>query len=96
MSRILVIGSGLSGMASALMLREAGHTVTIISRGMGGMLLANGTLDLLGWHSNDASTPPVREIEPEFAKFVANHPFHPYAKIGLQNARAGISWLTKN
>ncbi|WP_353066127.1 FAD-binding protein [Arcanobacterium hippocoleae] len=51
MSRILIIGAGLSGMASALMLHEAGHTVTIISRGLGGMLLANGTIDILGWHA---------------------------------------------
>lgn len=96
MSRVVVIGAGLAGMASALMAQEAGHQVTIISRGMGGLLLSNGTLDLLGWSNADASAEPVKALEPAFAQFVADHPFHPYAQIGFANACAGISWLTRH
>ena len=108
MSRVVVIGAGLAGMVSALMAREAGHNVTIISRGMGGLLLSNGTLDLLGWSNSaepansaeldesNASATPVQALAPAFAQFVAANPAHPYAQIGFANAAAGISWLSKH
>ncbi|MDY5854900.1 MAG: anaerobic glycerol-3-phosphate dehydrogenase subunit B [Arcanobacterium sp.] len=55
MSNVVVIGAGLAGLASALMLADNGHRVRIVARGWGGLLLSKGTIDILGW-SGDGST----------------------------------------
>lgn len=94
MSKILVIGAGLAGLSSALMLREQGHTVTVVSRGIGGLLLSNGTIDVLGWEHGPLSTEPVIDLPNALESFIANNPAHPYAAIGTTNVFSGVKWLT--
>lgn len=55
MSTVVVIGAGLAGLSSALMLSESGHRVSIVARGWGGLLLSKGTIDILGWINDGAS-----------------------------------------
>ncbi|MDU0349108.1 FAD-dependent oxidoreductase, partial [Actinomyces sp. MRS3W] len=47
-SDVVVIGAGISGYAAALRLRRAGATVTLVTKGMGGLALSPGTIDVLG------------------------------------------------
>lgn len=47
-SDVVVIGAGISGYATALRLRRAGATVTLVTKGVGGLPLSAGTIDVLG------------------------------------------------
>ncbi len=88
--RIVVIGAGLAGLSSALMLREAGHRVDIIAKGIGGLGLSAGTLDVYGWH-NDGH--PIENPYDAINELVSEQPEHPYAAIGADAVREGIDWL---
>lgn len=88
--RIIVIGAGLAGLASALMLREDGHDVDIVTRGIGGLGLSSGTLDVYGWHSDGQ---PIKEPYAAIDQLVKEQPEHPYAAIGADAVREGVDWL---
>ncbi|EEH64508.1 glycerol-3-phosphate dehydrogenase, anaerobic, B subunit [Gleimia coleocanis DSM 15436] len=49
MSSVVVIGAGIAGLTAALRLREAGHHVTLASKGIGGLQLSQGSVDILGY-----------------------------------------------
>lgn len=77
----LVIGAGLAGLTAALMLKERGEDVTIISRGLGSLPLSEGILSIY-----DSPTP--REA-------IAHLPdTHPYSKAGEQALASGIKAFT--
>ncbi|MGO4956620.1 glycerol-3-phosphate dehydrogenase subunit GlpB [Luteococcus sp. Sow4_B9] len=88
MSDVVVIGAGLAGLTSALRLRQAGLTVTLLTKGIGGLQLGQGSLDVLGYA-------PERVERPldQLGAFVAEHPEHPYAVLGREPLEQGISWL---
>ena len=44
-----VIGAGIAGLTAAIRLREAGHQVTLMSKGIGGLQLSQGSIDVLGY-----------------------------------------------
>ena len=46
--KTVVIGAGITGLISAIRLRDAGDYVTLFTKGLGGLQLGNGTLDLFG------------------------------------------------
>lgn len=96
MKRVLVIGAGVAGLSSALMLNEAGYNVTVVSRGMGGLLLSNGTVDVLGWPKGVESKEPVVDLAAGLESFIADNPTHPYATIGAASTLAGVSWFSKH
>lgn len=90
MSDAIVIGAGLAGLAAALRLRQAGLQVTLLTKGIGGIQLGQGTVDVLGYT-------PTRVTEPLTAldSFVADHPEHPYAVLGAEGVRTGVQWLAE-
>lgn len=88
--RIVVIGAGLAGLATALMLREDGHNVDIVTRGIGGLGLSSGTLDVYGWHNNGR---PIDKPYEAIDQLASEQPEHPYAAIGKDAVRAGVDWL---
>ncbi|MDY3678161.1 MAG: glycerol-3-phosphate dehydrogenase subunit GlpB [Actinomyces urogenitalis] len=47
-SDVVVVGAGIAGYATALWLRRAGATVTLVTKGVGGLPLSTGTIDVLG------------------------------------------------
>ncbi|WP_394276732.1 glycerol-3-phosphate dehydrogenase subunit GlpB [Luteococcus sp.] len=89
MSEVIVIGAGLAGLTAALRLRQENHSVTLLTKGIGGLQLGQGTLDVLGYAGPRRVERPLEEM----AAFVAEHPEHPYAVLGRGPVERGIDWL---
>lgn len=85
MSDVVVIGAGLSGLVSALLLREAGAEVTLVAKGIGGLQLGQGTVDVLGYAPGRV-THPYKAL----ADWVGQQPAHPYGIIGADAVRRGV------
>ena len=49
MRDVVVIGAGLAGLAAAIKAADAGLSVTLITKGVGGIQLGTGTVDILGY-----------------------------------------------
>ena len=48
-TRAVVVGAGMAGLVSAIRLRQAGMDVTLVTKGIGGIQLGQGTIDVLGY-----------------------------------------------
>lgn len=86
---VLVVGAGLAGLTAALRLARAGASVTLVSFGVGGLQLSQGTLDVLGY-----APERVREPYAALASFADSYPEHPYAVLGVDAVREGIEFVT--
>lgn len=85
---VVVIGAGIAGLTAALRLRRAGARVTQVTKGLGGIQLSQGTIDILGY-TPDRVSRPLDAID----DYAAAHPAHPYAKIGSDAVRQGVAFL---
>ena len=88
MSRVVVIGAGLAGLTAATRLAAGGANVTLVSKGLGGLQLGQGTIDVLGY-TPDRVTNPVLTL----AAIASSRPEHPYAVIGAAGVHTGIEYL---
>lgn len=86
---VVVVGAGLTGLVSAIRLREAGIEVSLVTKGIGGFQLGQGTIDVLGYAPQPV-TGPLMEAVREFA---GHNPYHPYAILGPDPVRAGVDYL---
>lgn len=85
--KVCVIGAGLAGLTAALRLADGGATVVLVSKGIGGIQLSQGSIDILGY-APDRVTRPLEDLP----AFVAGHPDHPYALV--QDAvEGGVEYL---
>lgn len=84
---IAVIGSGIAGLTAALRLVEAGARVTLISKGLGGLVLSQGTVDVLG-RAPDPVTDPFAAIDQLPSG-------HPYRVLGADRVREHVGWLVQ-
>ena len=57
MRRVVVIGSGVSGTAAALVAARGGADVTLLARGTGASVLSGGALDRVPWEDLPAGSP---------------------------------------
>ncbi|MCB9011968.1 MAG: glycerol-3-phosphate dehydrogenase subunit GlpB [Actinobacteria bacterium] len=87
-TRVVVIGAGLAGLTAAVRLGGQGLRPTVVTRGLGGLPLSPGTIDVLGY-----APEAVDLIETGMAAFLERNPAHPYAQIGLDATAAGIESL---
>lgn len=88
-NRAVVVGAGLAGLVSAIRLRRAGMDVTLVTKGIGGIQLGQGTVDVLGYT-------PERVLDDPLAAATAYgqaHPRHPYAVLTADDVRAGAEFL---
>lgn len=85
MSRVVVIGAGLAGLVAANRLAAGGAKVALLSKGLGGLQLGQGTIDVFGY-GPERVTNPIRTVQ-------ALPGTHPYARIGAANVLAGLAYL---
>jgi len=83
--RTIVIGAGLAGLVAANRLAAGGAQVTLLSKGIGGLQLGQGTIDVLGY-TPERVTNPIRSVQ-------ALTGTHPYARIGAERVLAGLAYL---
>ncbi|MEA5053125.1 MAG: glycerol-3-phosphate dehydrogenase subunit GlpB [Propionicimonas sp.] len=98
MSRVIVIGAGVAGLTASLRLARAGVGVTLLTKGIGGLQLSQGTVDVLGYlptaqASSRAAAQRVTDPLTAIAALVGSDPKHPYARIGTDAVRAGVAFL---
>ncbi len=84
MPAAVVIGAGLSGLVAAIRLARGGRTVTLLTKGLGGLQLSQGTIDILGYAPERVDSP----VEAT-ASLPANHP---YKILGPAAITAGITY----
>jgi len=84
----VVIGAGLSGLVAAIRLARAGQSVTLLAKGLGGLQLSQGTVDVLGYA-------PERVERPFEALGSYGKPAHPYRVIGASAVRTGVDYLAE-
>lgn len=89
MSRVVVIGAGLAGLAAALRLAGGGREVTVVAKGAGGLHLSPGVIDVLGY-APDLVDAPRDAME----GFLASRPGHPYAHLDEGELEDALVWFT--
>jgi glycerol-3-phosphate dehydrogenase subunit B len=96
MNRVIVIGAGVAGLTAALRLARAGLGVTLLNKGVGGLQLSQGTVDVLGYATRpDDVRATTRVTNPlaAVAELATADPKHPYAIIGADAVRTGVEFL---
>ncbi|WP_203567643.1 glycerol-3-phosphate dehydrogenase subunit GlpB [Aestuariimicrobium ganziense] len=84
--RTVVVGAGLAGLVSAILLRRHGHQVVLVAKGLGGLQLSQGTIDVLGRLDG-------RLVDDPWAAFDELPDSHPYRRIGVEAVRRGVDVL---
>ncbi len=77
---LLIIGAGLSGLTAAYTAARAGLKVAIITKGLGAIHWAAGSIDLFGYSPDDPVHPVKRPFE-TIARLAAVEPEHPLAVL---------------
>ncbi len=90
MTRVVVIGAGVSGLVAAVRLARSGAAVTLLAKGTGGLQLSQGTVDILGY-GPDRVERPLEAL----AGFADAHPEHPYAFLDAELVGASASYLAE-
>lgn len=88
-SRAVVVGAGMSGLVSAIRLRQAGMDVTLVTKGIGGIQLGQGTVDVLGYVPERVLDDPLAAV----TAYGQTHPDHPYATLSADDVRVGAEFL---
>lgn len=85
----VVIGAGLAGLTAALRLAHGGAKVTLVTKGIGGLQLSQGTVDLLGYSDSGRITQPLAEV----GTHIASRPGHPYSHFTPEFIAESANWL---
>lgn len=85
---VVVIGVGVAGLVAALRLAEGGRQVRLLAKGVGATHLSGATVDVLGYAPG-----PVLSPSAALPGFVAEHPDHPYARVGTGVIEEAVGWL---
>lgn len=90
MPRVVVIGAGLAGLVSAIRPAQGGARVTLVTKGIGGLQLSQGTVDILGY----APERVARPLE-ALGRYTAEHPGHPYARLSAAAVGRATAYLAE-
>lgn len=99
MRDVVVIGAGLAGLVAAARLVETGNSVTLVSKGLGGLQLGQGTIDVLGYRAGDAGGPrefvedPLRVVDALAVNEDGSD--HPYRHFSGDEVSQALEWLKK-
>lgn len=83
----IVIGGGMAGLSAALRLAEAGQKTLLMASGQSALHFSSGSIDLLESDGDPRAALPA---------FMAEHPDHPYSKVGLTNIEASLADLQRH
>ncbi|HSN77491.1 MAG TPA: glycerol-3-phosphate dehydrogenase subunit GlpB [Anaerolineae bacterium] len=86
---LLVIGAGWSGLLAAYTAAKAGLQVQVVAKGLGSMHWAAGTVDVMGYTSEEMSRPVQQPLE-AIQGLAATHPDHPYALLGAEQVQTAL------
>lgn len=84
MADVVVIGAGLAGLVAAIRLARAGRKVTLLTKGLGGLQLSQGTVDVLGYAPERVDSP--------IAAAASLPATHPYRVLGPDAVSAGVAY----
>jgi glycerol-3-phosphate dehydrogenase subunit B len=86
-TRVLVVGAGLAGLACALRLADEGAPVTVIAAGAGSLQLGGATIDVLGYTPGLVARPldAIGSLAAE----------HPYSLLGRDRVAGSARWLAE-
>lgn len=87
MSRVVVIGAGLAGWIAANRLAEGGHSVVVLHKGLGGLQLGQGSVDVFGYNP-DRVTNPISAVASAPGE-------HAYASIGAPTVLDAVAYVKK-
>ncbi len=82
---LIVIGMGLSGLMAAKTAVDTGKSVLVLGKGLGGLPAFSNTIDLLG------IVPPTVKMKDGLARWIEDHPEHPYGITGLEKIEEALS-----
>lgn len=85
MRDVVVIGAGLSGLVAAIKLAQAGKSVSLLTMGIGGLQLGQGTVDIMGYNP-DRVTAPLAAVDAAPAG-------HPYSHFSGEDVAAAVTYL---
>lgn len=93
----IVVGAGLAGLTAAIRLAERGQRVDLLTFGLGGLPLGQGTIDVLGYLPAGAERAEQLVDDPfaAFATLAGLRPGHPYAWLTPAEVRAATDWLAR-
>ena len=85
--RTIVIGAGPAGLTAAITLAKGGRPTTLVMKGLGGLQLGQGTIDVLGYVGDERVDFPFDHLDrlPEQ---------HPYRLIGEEAVLEGVAAFT--
>jgi glycerol-3-phosphate dehydrogenase subunit B len=83
----VVIGAGFAGLVSAIRLAKAGKSVTLLTKGIGGIQLGQGTIDIFGYD-------PERVVDP-LAAVDAVPAGHPYEHFSGAEVAKAVTYLSE-
>lgn len=84
----VVIGAGLAGLTAALYLARGGASVTVVTKGLGGLQLGQGTVDILGYSESRVAA-PIAQI----SEHISSRPTHPYTHFAPEFVAQSANWL---
>ncbi len=93
MSDLIIVGAGLSGLLAAYTAATAGLRVQVVAKGLGSMHWAAGTVDVMGYTSEEMSRPVQRPLD-AIQGLAATHPEHPYALLGAHQVQTMLDSFT--
>ncbi|MFP6731910.1 MAG: anaerobic glycerol-3-phosphate dehydrogenase subunit B [Alphaproteobacteria bacterium] len=88
-SDALIVGAELDGLIAATRLLDHGHSVRMLSTGVGSLHYAPGGIHVLGY-APDGNGQPLSSPFDALSHLNENHP---YQKIGVGKARAALDWF---
>ena len=87
--KAVVIGSGIAGLTAAIGLARAGVQVTVVTKGLGGLQLSQGTIDVLGYTGDQHHSFVPKPLD----GFDHLPEDHPYRLTGRESLARGIALL---